>query len=67
MAQARTSVLGEVTRRIPAAAPGSWGVRLAVDGVDGAGKTTFADGLSAVLIAAGQTDGTRVSRRLPPR
>ena len=54
MAQARTSVLGEVTRRIPAAAPGSWGVRVAVDGVDGAGKTTFADGMAAVLIAAGR-------------
>ena len=54
MAQARISVLGEVTRRIPAPAPGSWGVRVAVDGVDGAGKTTFADGLAALLIAAGR-------------
>src|SRR3712207_6837481 len=54
MTQARTLVLDEVARRVPAAAPGSWGVRVAVDGVDGAGKTTFADDLSVVLTAAGR-------------
>jgi uridine kinase len=44
----RAEVLRFVAARIPQPADGRW-VRVAVDGPDGAGKTTFADDLAAVL------------------
>jgi len=47
----RTRLLEDVAGRVPVAAAGAW-VRVAVDGVDGAGKTTFADELAEVLVAA---------------
>jgi uridine kinase len=49
----RAQLLEEVASRVPPPS-GSWWVRVAVDGVDGAGKTTFADELAAVLSAAGR-------------
>lgn len=45
----RRSVLGAVAALVPAG-----GARVAVDGVDGAGKTVFADELADVLRAAGR-------------
>lgn len=48
--RAREQVLRHVARCVPEA-PTGW-VRVAVDGVDGAGKTTFADELAEVLAAA---------------
>jgi len=51
--QARRRVLQHVARCVPEASAG-W-VRVAVDGVDGAGKTTFADELAQVLTTAGRT------------
>lgn len=52
MSPARRAVLIEIAARVPDLAPD--GVRVAVDGVDGAGKTAFADHLAAVLGAAGR-------------
>lgn len=46
----RLAVLDEVARRVPYGD----GVRVAVDGVDGAGKTVFADQLADVLRAHGR-------------
>lgn len=53
MGGARTRVLGRVAAAVPVARGRP--VRVAVDGVDGAGKTTFADELATVLRAAGRT------------
>jgi uridine kinase len=47
-------VLGQVGQRVPTPATSRW-VRVAVDGIDGAGKTTFADELAQVLTAGGRT------------
>lgn len=52
---ARARVLARVARQIPAAADRRSWVRAAVDGVDGAGKSTFADELAEVLTGAGRT------------
>lgn len=52
---ARDRLLKDLASRCPAGpAAGAWAVRVAVDGVDGAGKTTFADDLAAALVAAGR-------------
>jgi uridine kinase len=50
---ARARLLWQVTQRIPPPTTATW-LRVAVDGVDGAGKTTFADELAGVLTAAGR-------------
>jgi uridine kinase len=50
---ARTSVLRTVAESIPAGA-GGCAVRVAVDGRDGSGKTTFADELAAVVRLCGR-------------
>lgn len=50
---ARRAVLEEVAARLPDRAPD--GVRVGIDGVDGVGKTTFADHLAAVLQHAGRS------------
>jgi len=50
--RAREQVLRHVARCVPEV-PTGW-VRVAVDGVDGAGKTTFADELAEVLASAGR-------------
>jgi uridine kinase len=52
MSPDRRAVLEEVAARVPDLAPD--GVRVGIDGVDGAGKTVFADHLAAVLSAAGR-------------
>lgn len=52
MTPARSVVLRTVAARIPAAAGGV--VRVGIDGVDGAGKTTFADELAEVVAAPGR-------------
>lgn len=49
---ARRSVLDQVAARVPDRA--QYGVRVGIDGVDGAGKTVFADHLAAILSAAGR-------------
>jgi uridine kinase len=49
----RAAVLARVADMVPPAGAG-WAVRVAVDGVDGAGKTVFADELGAVLSARGR-------------
>lgn len=54
MTHARKAVLHDVAAAVPASHDGE-PVRVAVDGVDGAGKTVFADQLSEVLAAAGRT------------
>jgi uridine kinase len=51
---ARSQLLEEVARRVPAGVPSAGRVRVAIDGVDGAGKTTFADELARVLAATGR-------------
>jgi uridine kinase len=50
---ARVRLLAEVAARVPEAKDGSC-VRLGVDGVDGSGKTVFAEELAGVLRAAGR-------------
>lgn len=50
---ARRSVLAQVAARVPERAQD--GVRVGIDGVDGAGKTVFADHLAAILSAAGRS------------
>ena len=50
---ARARVLAAVAARVPGA-DGQGCVRVAVDGVDGAGKSVFADELAAVLREAGR-------------
>lgn len=50
----RDEVLREVAAALPDPAALGRPVRVAVDGVDGAGKTTFADELAAVLRADGR-------------
>ncbi len=50
--RARELVLRRVARCVPEV-PTGW-VRVAIDGVDGAGKTTFADELAQALTAAGR-------------
>ncbi len=52
MSPTRRAVLEGVAARVPDLAPD--GVRVGIDGVDGAGKTVFADHLAAVLSAAGR-------------
>src|SRR3712207_6714848 len=52
MSSARRAVLEDVAARLPDLAPD--GVRVGIDGVDGVGKTVFADHLAAVLSAAGR-------------
>jgi len=49
----RAQVLREVAALVPAS-PDEHCVRVGVDGVDGSGKTTFADDLAAALRAAGR-------------
>ena len=49
----KRALLELVAARVPARSEG--GVRVAVDGVDGAGKTVFADQLADVLVAAGRS------------
>jgi uridine kinase len=49
----RAQLLRWVADRVPFPSTGLW-VRVAVDGVDGAGKSTFADELAAVLTATGR-------------
>ncbi len=49
----RAEVVAEVAGMVPAAGAG-WAVRVAVDGVDGAGKTVFAGELAAALTARGR-------------
>lgn len=55
MTEARTRVLRVVVAALPDARALARPVRVAVDGVDGAGKTTFADELAEVLRADGRT------------
>ncbi len=50
---ARRALLELVAARVPVQAPD--GVRVAIDGVDGAGKSVFADHLATVLRAAGRS------------
>lgn len=50
---ARRSVLEQVAARVPD--HGQDGVRVGIDGVDGAGKTVFADHLAAIMVAAGRS------------
>ena len=52
MSPARRSVLDAVAARVPDRAPDA--VRVGVDGVDGVGKTVFADHLAVVLRSAGR-------------
>jgi len=49
----RDDVLGTIAALVPARPDGY--VRVGVDGVDGAGKTTFADALAAYLEASGRS------------
>ncbi len=53
MSSARRAVLDEVAARVPGLAGD--GVRVGIDGVDGAGKTVFADHLATILSAAGRS------------
>jgi len=53
LTSARRALLELVAARVPARS--DCGVRVAVDGVDGAGKTVFADELADVLLAAGRS------------
>jgi len=63
----RTALVRRVAGRVPEVAVG-W-VRVAIDGVDAAGKTTFADELAAALVAQGRVvvrasvDGFHHTRR----
>jgi uridine kinase len=50
----RGEVIGRVARRVPAS-PGGACPRIAVDGPDGSGKSTFADELAAAVRALGRT------------
>ncbi len=53
MSRQRRSVLDAVAEAVPVVG-GDAAMRVAVDGVDGAGKTVFADQLGDVLTAAGR-------------
>lgn len=54
MTPQRRAVLAEVAEATPTPGGGGGAVRVAVDGVDGAGKTFFADQLAGVLTAEGR-------------
>ncbi len=49
----RRAVLEQVASRVPSASPSAW-VLVAVDGVDGAGKSVFADELAGTLRERGR-------------
>ncbi len=53
MSPARRTLLERVAARVPDRAPE--GARVGIDGVDGVGKTVFADHLAAVLQAVGRS------------
>jgi uridine kinase len=53
IASGRQRLLGEVAKRVPTSTRDC--VRVGIDGVDGAGKTVFADDLAATLRAAERT------------
>lgn len=55
MSGARDRVLAQVAAAVPDATHRGRPVRVGVDGVDGAGKTTFADALADVLRAQGRS------------
>ncbi len=55
MTPQRRAVLAELAEATPTPGGGGGAVRVAVDGVDGAGKTLFADQLADVLTAGGRT------------
>src|SRR2546429_7212648 len=59
MSTRRLALIDDITSRVPASA-GADCVRVAVDGVDGAGKTVFADELAQQLRLANR-DVVRVS------
>lgn len=52
MSGARRALLEGIAARVPKRAPD--GVRVGIDGVDGVGKTVFADHLAAILRTAGR-------------
>ncbi|MEU4215995.1 uridine kinase [Actinoplanes sp. NPDC026623] len=54
VSEQRRDVIGRVARRIPASHDGAC-LRIAVDGPDGSGKSTFADELAAAVRSLGRT------------
>jgi hypothetical protein len=49
----RRALIAVIAARIAALSPGTF-LRIAIDGVDGAGKTTFADELAFALLKSGR-------------